>query len=147
MHARPDPPANLLLPRWLADTGAVLYSALRATAWAEHARLVPVTGEGLALWSLNQAVWQPLSHMRVDAWADFSTRLKDGEVRQGAAAALLVRSRGQRGQRRAATARRCFAGRPAQVKICLPTSSARPANRPSPLPACPCTAGGRPAAC
>lgn len=73
-----------LPPPLPADNGAVLFSALRLTAWAQHARLVPVTGEGLALSGLNQALWQPLSRMLVDSWAEFSSRLRDGEVRQAA---------------------------------------------------------------
>lgn len=64
----------------MRDNAAYVYSALRETRWADAAKLVIVTGGGTALAPLNRALWQPLSPLRVDSWADFTARLPEGVV-------------------------------------------------------------------
>ncbi|KAL4447222.1 hypothetical protein ABPG77_007255 [Micractinium sp. CCAP 211/92] len=64
----------------LRDNAARMHSALQETAWADHARLVIMTGEGLPVSSMALGLWQPLSKMRVDSWAEFSVRLPDGQA-------------------------------------------------------------------
>lgn len=71
-----------------ADNGAVMYSALKETPWADHVRLVPVTGEALALSPTNRLLWQPLTGMRLDAWDEFSVRIPDDKVRGSAVLGL-----------------------------------------------------------
>lgn len=84
-HLPPTPAAPCCaLPA--ADNGAVMYSALKETPWADHVRLVPVTGEALALSPTNRLLWQPLTGMRLDAWDEFSVRIPDDKV--GSCAAL-----------------------------------------------------------
>lgn len=62
------------------DNAAMMYSALAETPWAPHARLLLMTGGGLALGNMSRALWQPLSPLRLDSWADASTRLLDDQV-------------------------------------------------------------------
>ena len=58
-----------------ADNAARFYSALRETPWAEHVKIVLKTGAGMKLNSMNVNLWQPLTNMSLDTWADFSLRL------------------------------------------------------------------------
>lgn len=78
-HARPPVPRR---PHGavLRDNAARMHSALRETPWADHARLTLMTGEGLAVSGMALALWQPLSRMRVDSWAEFGVRLPDGQA-------------------------------------------------------------------
>ena len=82
IHARhgTTPIPHLLLTLPAADNGAVMYSALKETPFAEHMRLVPMTGEGLAVSPTNRLLWQPLTRMRLEAWEEFSVRLRDDDV-------------------------------------------------------------------
>ncbi|KAL4443685.1 hypothetical protein ABPG75_011422 [Micractinium tetrahymenae] len=64
----------------LRDNAARMHSALQETPWADHARLVVMTAEGLAVSDMALGLWQPLSSMRVDSWAEFSVRLPDGQA-------------------------------------------------------------------
>lgn len=74
-----------------------MHSALQETPWADHARLVIMTGEGLAVSSMALGLWQPLSKMRVDSWAEFSVRLPDGQASgQGSGGPSLGRQGSQR---------------------------------------------------
>lgn len=57
-----------------------MYSALKETPWAEHVRLVPMTGEGLPVSPTNRLLWQPLTRMRLEAWDEVSVRLPDDSV-------------------------------------------------------------------
>lgn len=43
-----------------------------------------MTGEGLALSPTHHLLWQPLSPYRLDAWEEFTVRLRDDQVRCGA---------------------------------------------------------------
>ncbi len=45
---------------------------------------MPMTGEGLALSPTHHLLWQPLSPYRLDAWEEFTVRLRDDQVRCGA---------------------------------------------------------------
>ena len=53
----------------------MFYSALRETSWAEHIKVVLKTGAGMKLNSMNVNLWQPLTNMTVQSFADFSVRL------------------------------------------------------------------------
>lgn len=63
-----------------------MYTALQETPWADHARVLLMTGEGLALSGMNRALWQPLSEMRVDGFEEATVRLRDDEVSRQCAA-------------------------------------------------------------
>ena len=58
-----------------ADNAAVFFSSLRETPWAEHVKVVLKTGAGMKLNSMNFNLWQPLTNMSLETWADFATRL------------------------------------------------------------------------
>ncbi|KAI3428185.1 hypothetical protein D9Q98_006565 [Chlorella vulgaris] len=64
----------------LRDNAARFYSALKETAWEQHAKVVLMTGGGLPISAMNLALWQPLSNMSVDSMADFSVRLPDEQI-------------------------------------------------------------------
>lgn len=73
-------PPIIMLP--CADNAARFYSALKETAWEQHAKVVLMTGGGLPISAMNLALWQPLSNMSVDSMADFSVRLPDKQARR-----------------------------------------------------------------
>ena len=60
------------------DLSALLYSLLRRTPWRQHAKLVVVTPEGIALTGAEAALLPPLSGLSVQSMADASARLAQG---------------------------------------------------------------------
>lgn len=65
------------------EFGSQLYSALAETPWAAHVRPVLMTPFGTDVVPANRAVLQPLARLRLDSWAEFSSRLPDDQVRWG----------------------------------------------------------------
>lgn len=65
------------------EFGSQLYSALAETPWAAHVRPVLVTPFGTDVVPANRAVLQPLARLRLDSWAEFSSRLPDDQVGWG----------------------------------------------------------------
>lgn len=57
------------------DTGSQLLSALEATPWREHIKLVLLTGDGLGMFPHLELILGSLSTMSAESFADFSTRL------------------------------------------------------------------------
>lgn len=55
----------------------MLCSGLDATPWRDHAKLVVVTPDGLALGASLATLLGALTNMSVQSWADFSARLPD----------------------------------------------------------------------
>ncbi|PSC69482.1 hypothetical protein C2E20_6958 [Micractinium conductrix] len=75
----------LVFPSWRGnffhtykDLSALLYSLLRRTPWRQHAKLVVVTPEGIALTGAEAALLPPLSGLSVQSMADASARLAQG---------------------------------------------------------------------
>jgi hypothetical protein len=58
-----------------ADNVAKVFGFSEATPWAPSLKFVPVTTEGLALPAYVSMLLQTLSPLRVESWADFSSRL------------------------------------------------------------------------
>ena len=75
------------------DNAARVFSALRETPWAPHAKLMLQTGGGLTISGMNLALWQPLTNMSVDSLAEASVRLADEQARAAASARLPPRCR------------------------------------------------------
>ena len=57
------------------DNAARLYTALKNEPWTAHAKVVLATGDGLAAPSHAYDIFQPLTPLKVETWADFSSRL------------------------------------------------------------------------
>lgn len=57
------------------DNSAKLWGFVEDTPWAGGIKLVPVTAEGLSLPGFNYQLLQSMTPLRVETWADFSTRL------------------------------------------------------------------------
>ena len=83
----PPPPTHTQKQTWLccscshaADNAARFYSALKETPWAEHVKIVLKTGAGMKLNNMNYNLWQPMSSMKVQTWADISARLAEGQA-------------------------------------------------------------------
>ncbi|KAL4446247.1 hypothetical protein ABPG77_003054 [Micractinium sp. CCAP 211/92] len=60
---------------FLRDNSAKLWGFIEDTPWADGIKLVPVTAEGLALPGFNYQLLQAMTPLRVETWADFSSRL------------------------------------------------------------------------
>jgi len=63
----------------VADNCAKLFGFIQETPWARGIKLVPMTAEGLALPGFNYQLLQSLTPLKVETWADFSTRLVSGQ--------------------------------------------------------------------
>ena len=57
-----------------------MYSALQSTPWARHAKLVLLTRHGRPINAMNADLWQPISNLSLQSWADFSSRLPEGQA-------------------------------------------------------------------
>lgn len=74
-------------PAARADNSAKLWGFIEDTPWADGIKLVPVTAEGLALPGFNYQLLQAMTPLRVETWADFSSRLVGVPRRRAALAA------------------------------------------------------------
>jgi hypothetical protein len=72
------------------DNAAKVLGALEETRWRQHIKFVLMTAEGHVALPMNHAIMQPLLHLRVQTWADFSNRLPSRQASKRLACVLCM---------------------------------------------------------